>query len=103
MEVKFEKEDFVDAHITASRFLSELLKGYKSVNKTSVPNFITKQEWDAKLDDMIYAFEQVANSWPDEPIRGRDKEQFNKEYCEYMNKVTDGIKLFRQYFLDLWE
>ncbi len=98
---------------TISKFILPRLKRFKEVND-GIPNEISKkyrdpnrkvsenmrlasEEWNKKLDKMILAFQRIIDE--DEDFHDwKDKKYWNEQ-----EKIKeDGLKLFAEYFQDLW-
>lgn len=98
---------------TISKFILPRLKRFKEVNN-GTPNEIYKKyrdpnrkvsenirlaskEWNEKLDKMILSFETIIN----EDIFEHDWS--DKKYWKKQRKIEkEGLKLFAEYFQDLW-
>ncbi len=72
---------------TISEFVLPRLKRFKAYQH-SHPSYMTKEEWDGVLDQMILAFE---NNLIDFPSREQDKQ------------VEEGLTLFAKYYVHLWD
>lgn len=77
---------------------NKIYEKYKDLNRTVDENTkITFEEWNKKLDKMILAFETIINE--DEDTHSWD----DKKYWEKQQKIKrEGLKLFAEYFQDLW-
>jgi hypothetical protein len=65
------------------------LKRFKELNIGYPPN-LTPEEWDEKIDDMIFMFEVVIEEKVDIP-EGKDFKRYKR-----------GHKAFTEYWCDLW-
>ncbi len=111
----FDKGETWSLQYTIAKFIFPRLKYFREMDKIGVPNDlyekykdknkkhhdnieITSKEWDKLLDKMVYAFERVLiedddnHSWQD------------KAYWEKQQKLKkEGLKLFAEYFENLWD
>ena len=79
------------------------LKRFKELNN-GYPGDLTWERWNEILDEMIWAFEYIANDgenriFTDDPLT-REKER--EEWNVAEKRVDDGLKLFGEYFRGLW-
>jgi len=95
--------------------VAPLLKAYRNSPKCGFPIkewndedvnasvSFTEDEWNAIVDDMIFAFEYMANSYfpPDDVLLAHDVGY--KIYQEYNERYEKGIKLFAEYAGALWD
>ena len=88
-------------HGTISSFIIPRLRDFKD-STNGYPMGMTSDKWDEIIDKMIRAFELAASDkWEigyyDSPKTKEEKIR-TKNYKEY----EEGIKLFSEYFLELW-
>lgn len=74
-----------------SEFILPRLKRFKEINN-GFPVDLTPEKWDEILDDMIFAFE-----WSN----SRDDFKINHGSESY-ERYKKGIRLFAEYYLELW-
>jgi hypothetical protein len=81
-----------------AEFILPRLKRFKFV-KNGYPMGGTEEKWDAILDKMIFAFEWtlVADEMTEEYQKMSDEEK-----TEAWKKYKEGMKLFGEWFRDLW-
>ena len=79
-----------------AEFILPRLKRFKEVTN-GFPSTLTEAKWDAILDDMIFAFEWDLLDDNDEYEKMSEKEK--KAGWDRYNK---GIRLFAEYFRELW-
>ena len=110
----WDSSDTWSLQFTISKFVLPRLKRFKEVDKGGVPNKIyqeyrdpnkkvnenmklASEEWDKKLDKMILAFQRIIDE-------DEDFHDFkDKKYWDKQEKIKeDGLKLFAEYFQDLW-
>jgi hypothetical protein len=72
---------------TISEFVIPRLKRFKEYQH-GYPSYMTEEEWDGILDQMILAFE---NNLEDFPTREQDKQ------------AEEGLALFAKYYVHLWD
>ena len=83
--------------------------------KHGYPAHLTEERWDEIMDEMIWAFEQKTNeNWnekyygplvdnPDN-ILGKDFEWVDEEGLKkHQERITQGLKLFGEYYENLWD
>ena len=103
----WDSSDTWSLQFTISKFVLPRLKRFKEVSKGSVPNKIyqkvngdmklASKEWNEKLDKMVLAFQRIIDE-------DEDFHDFkDKKYWDKQEKIKeDGLKLFAEYFQDLW-
>lgn len=74
---------------TIAKFILPRLIRFKKVN-CGYPGHLTEEEWDDKLDEMIWSFEFLA---------GDHYSNFNEE--DWI-RANEGLELFAEYYNDLW-
>ena len=81
-----------------AEFVLPRLKRYKEVTN-GYPSNLTEEKWNEILDKMIFAFE-----W--HMIEQDNPEEYSKLSPEKITlnwkRYEEGMKLFAEYFLDLW-
>lgn len=77
---------------------NKIYKKYRDPNRKVSENMeLASKEWNEKLDKMISAFQRIVDE--DEDFHDwKDKKYWNKQ--EKIKK--DGLKIFAEYFQDLW-
>lgn len=78
-------------HVIA-KFVTPRLKRFKELHICH-PHGITMEEWDEIIQKMIDGFEEILT-------RDDTREKRGREYDS--EKVQEGLKLFAEYFHDLW-
>jgi len=74
---------------TIAKFVLPRLKAFRKVNY-GYPSGMTKEEWDKKIDDMIFAMDYCLYMW-------------NKEYNKKDQiRINKGMREFGKYFFHLW-
>lgn len=75
----------------------KILKGLKEFRKSvaSYPSNLTCEEWESKLDDMIFAFQFL--------LDGEEYEDYKKDGKKKLRRQQKGFKLFGEYYRDLWK
>lgn len=61
------------------------------------------KRWDWILDEMIWAFNEIANDNPGEPDVKEWTEEGQRPYVAYYNRIANGTRLFGVYFSALWD
>lgn len=67
------------------------IKAFKDMNKMGNPMGCSSEEWDETLNKIVHAFEKIA----EDCMWDLDKEE--------NQKVNEGLDLFRQWYLGLWD
>ena len=77
---------------TLAKFIASKLRAFREEELTSVPTGLTEEQWDNILRRMVLAFDIVSQN-----------EQHTKSLTDedWMN-IEGGLKLFAEYFMDLW-
>lgn len=77
---------------------NKIYKKYRDPNRKVSENMkLASKEWNKKLDKMILAFQRIIDEDEDCHV-WEDKKYWNKQ-----EKIKeDGLKLFAEYFQDLW-
>lgn len=115
-------KDIYNLDSTIARFVLPRLKFFKKKTHTS-PLDLTLEEWKDILDKMILSFELVLDtSEPDfgelkfnkektdnghwkmikDPSSTFDTEAYMKWHIDRQKTIEEGLKLFAEYFQDLW-
>jgi len=110
---------------TFTNFILPRLKHYKKMDRAGFPCELTKEEWEAILDEIIWTFEYmkepdiynpIPEHWHYEPetlanYLAREKtpeeKQANKDYIAKANELDErmkkGMKLFADYYHNLFD
>lgn len=103
--IKIDHWDTWSMYTTLSPIILPMLKQLKA-SKHGYPSDLTEKKWEKMLDKMIWSFEMVCKD--DVFFHGFDfggkysAAQFRK-YNKHMEKVQEGLKLFGERYLDLWD
>ena len=81
-----------------AKFVIPRLKLYKKVTNGYPGRLNSVDQWYEIIDKMIYSFTYFIE---DRDIDLSDPDWKDKEKSEY-EKVKDGLKLFAEYYADLW-
>lgn len=83
----------LDVHL--AKLILPKLKAFREMHRISYPCNLKNnggfEEWNNILDKMIFAFQYVV------------EEDKCKVYLSDYDKYEEGIKLFAEYFMDLWD
>lgn len=84
---------------TMAKFILPRLKAFKNYRGTYPPD-LTPEEWNEKLDEMIWAFDAILHEEETMPvIDGGEKVKI----MAYLKRRDKGLKLFGKYLMDLWD
>ena len=92
----FSDKDTWNLEYTIAKFILPRLVRFKEIGKCRPMN-LTKEEWNAKLGDMIFSMEYAANQFKNREFY--ENEEHRKEFDE---RIDRGTKFFGEYFFDLW-
>ena len=133
MKVNITKDDTV-VHIdpwdtwsmdtTLAHIIAPMLKQLKETQH-GYPSNLTQEEWNEKLDEMIWAFEQKLFDWEDQYITqqgeidwdstaqdedGRGIIRWTREHIvdwdkrnAHQKRMDEGFKLFGEWYEHLWD
>lgn len=90
----FDDSELWNLYVTIAKFISPRLKEFiRQTSKTQcVPcTFVSYDSWRSTLQKMDTAFEKVA---------GIDEDEWGKEEWD---EIEEGLKLFSEYFFNLWD
>ena len=138
--IRFKSVEIWNLYSTFSRVILAGLKRFKRANRWGHPGDMTPEEWEAKLDEMIWVFNECDKDFPNDP----HTIWFNKEYDKYAKehpgensfdltpsedgktylyrdrlpdtpreiweekdkynqRIQDGLKMFAENYLNLWD
>ena len=85
---------------TMAKFILPRLKAFKDYHRSYPPD-LTPKKWDERLDEMIWAFEFTVNEWEwESELIEKTK---IKKLESYYKRREKGLKLFAEYFNNLWD
>tara|TARA_R100000750_G_C2331441_1_gene90273 strand:+ start:107 stop:526 length:420 start_codon:yes stop_codon:yes gene_type:complete len=94
----FSDSDLWDLDYHLSELILPRLKAFRNYNQAGHPSRLKDEnEWNDILDKMIYSFEYVLRDYGIEDDDWNDSQE--KKYKEY----EEGMKLFIDFFSDLWD
>lgn len=94
---KIRVEELWGLDVTLAKYILPRLIKFKDINDMSYPsNFESHEEWHKTIDKMIYAFEYVIER---NYKLYKDLEDVKRRQSDY----KEGMQLFAEYFLDLWD
>jgi len=97
---EFNDSDLWNLDLTIAKFVLPRLQEFKK-NNTGYPGYLTEIEWEEMLDKMIYAMQGIVDEFSAENILACDA-HFDKPE-EHWVKVRDGLCLFGEHFMELWD
>ena len=94
---KIREEELWGLHLTLAKYILPRLIKFKEINDMSRPyQFENLEEWHKVIDKMIYSFEYVIER---EYTVYKDLEEEHKKLAKY----KEGMRLFAEYFMELWD
>ncbi len=125
-QVEVEPGDTWSLYLTLTPILLESLKVFQATTRSYPSELENEEEWKEILDKMIFSFEAIQEKkhdpfeWyegevdiqikkrPDgwfESVKGPNHTSrfLEEEYDSFMEKVREGLNLFSQYYLELWD
>lgn len=124
VEVRIDKWDTYSVDITLAHIIVPMLRQLKATQHGH-PSGTTEEEWDALLDEMIWAFEQKLIDWEEQYTIQQGKIDWNagvpdedgnktivwkKEHIvdwdakqAHQDRMTNGFKLFGEWYEHLWD
>lgn len=94
---KIREEELWGLDVTLAKYILPRLIRFKDINDMSYPHdFESHEQWRKTIDKMIYAFEYVIKS-NYEVYTDLEEERKRAE------KYREGMLLFAEYFMDLWD
>jgi hypothetical protein len=92
----FSDEETWSLDSVVADFILPRLKRFREINN-GYPDSMTEKEWNAILDDMIFAFE-----W-NQTCESEENEQLTEsQQAASWKRHEKGLQLFAQYFRHLW-
>lgn len=92
----------LDVHL--AKYIETRLIEFKKRNVYSYPATLdSSEDWDAIIDEMIKGFQYAQKDvWDIYEIDISSKDELHAALKEYNDVVERGLRLFAEYFLDLW-
>ena len=106
-------EDLYDFDITIARFVLPRLMVFKQHCERTPNLTMSHEEWDQKLDKMIYAFERIALQTEEETPEYKayikaiwnneeDLADLKRAAKASLKPIAEGLSLFHKYYRSLW-
>ena len=106
-------EDLYDLDITIARFVLPRLMVFKQHCERTPNLTMSHEEWDQKLDKMIYAFERIALQTEEETPEYKayikaiwnneeDLADLKRAAKASLKPIAEGLSLFHKYYRNLW-
>ncbi|MGM8331755.1 hypothetical protein [Clostridium perfringens] len=94
--LKIQDSELWSLDTTLAKYILPRLEKYRNMERMSYPSKLSgEEEWNDILDKMIYAFKYVL-----------ERDNFYFDYDtekERIEKYKEGMNLFAEYFMDLWD
>lgn len=117
--VKIHNYDTFNADNTLAHIIHPMLiqlkktkHGYPQVELEDVPvehqkeikegNLYVEEHWDYILDEMIWAFGEIKEEYPNEPWQ-KGQPNVEESYRKYWDRIFNGTRLFGVYYNCLWD
>ena len=107
-EIGMTRDETWDLKTNIAIFMTPRLKLFKSYVCGHPSNLKNQQEWYDILDKIIFAFESSLKDEDDilqkylDKYDKTDSERESKAFNDWQNDISDGLKLFAEYFNALW-
>jgi len=106
-------EELSDLDITIARFILPRLVAFKEHCERTPTLEMSREQWDAILDKMIYAFDKIASQTEEETPEYQayvkaiwnneeDLTQLKHDARASLQPIAEGLELFHEYFRSLW-
>jgi len=106
-------EDLYDLDITIARFVLPRLMVFKQHCERTPNLTMSHEEWDQKLDKMIYAFERIALQTEEETpeykayikaIWNNEEDLADLKHAAKasLKPISEGLSLYHKYYRNLW-
>lgn len=124
VKVRIDKWDTYSVDITLAHIIVPMLRQLKDTQHGH-PSELTEEQWNSMLDEMIWAFEQKLIHWEDQYIiqqgeidydamnrreDGNWELKWKREHIvdwdarnAHQHRMTNGFKLFGQWYESLWD
>lgn len=93
---KIQDNELWSLDFTLAKYILPRLEKYRNMERMSYPSKLSgEEEWNDILDKMIYAFKYVI-----------ERDNFYFDYDtekERIKKYKEGMNLFAEYFMELWD
>jgi hypothetical protein len=104
----FSKKDLWCLDRTLARFCAEGIRQFIKMKRNSYPGDLSPEKWEKVLKDIHWSLDNIANDYIDDPWEQRIRKGIEPRYnraleTEYDERIRRGLKLFDQYFCDLWD
>lgn len=101
---------------------------FRDSDRLGHPGDISEETWEEYLDKMIYSFKEISSFYKNDPYEIYFNENWEKEYSDfkvdengrlinkieipnsvleqskkYYEKIKEGLKLFSEYYMNLWD
>lgn len=95
---KITNEELNGLDFTLAKYILPRLIRFKDYNTMGHPsNFKNQEEWHNTIDKMIYSFKYVIDNNYKNIFKNTEEDKLNYE------KYKEGMTLFAEYFMDLWD
>lgn len=94
---KIREEELWSLDVTLAKYILPRLIKFKDINDMSYPSeFESHEKWHEIIDKMIYSFKYIIKR-NDGMLGNLEEEKKRRE------KYKEGMRLFAEHFIDLWD
>lgn len=120
------KNEIWNANVHLAKITRDILVQFKESKRVGYPGRLsTSAEWDEVIDAMIFSFSEICKDFPNDPIvvylqnhrtltvkfdvdkNGKLLDEIPESVKEdsqaYNKKIENGLDLYAEYFMDLWD
>ncbi len=87
---------------------------FKNTERLGYPADISPNTWEEYLDKMLYSFKEISTDYANDPCKNYfgakltlksdlERNQIKEERERYLEKIQEGLNLFSEYCMDLWD
>lgn len=85
---------------------------FKNTERLGYPADISPNTWEEYLDKMLYSFKEISTDYANDPCKNYfgdklksdlERNQIKEEHKRYLEKIQEGLNLFSEYCMDLWD
>lgn len=106
---RIDKIDCFNLDQTLAHDLYYVLTIFKGKELIGCPGGMTDEEWNTIFDEMVWAFKQIKDDYPEDPWNGftecgdsDERKRVRDQSMAYQERVSRGCQLFGEYFRTLW-
>ena len=109
--LRFSGKEIWNLNVHLAKCIYDGLLQFKNAERLGYPADISPNTWEEYLDKMLYSFKEISTDYANDPRKNYFNELKSdlernqiKEECErYLEKIQEGLNLFSEYCMDLWD